>query len=180
MTAPIGGDWDARSVRGIGPHPSDPGAFTVAQLVCSLIVAARPSVHIEHVGSTAVPGLVGKGVVDLQVSVEPGHVFEITTLLLELGFTRQGGPKPWPATRPMLIGTFRLDQSVYGLHCHVVPTDDPQLQSMPAFRDLLRGRPELAAAYADEKRRIAATTRDVYLYTDDKAAFIDGLMGLTP
>jgi GrpB-like predicted nucleotidyltransferase (UPF0157 family) len=62
----------------------------------------------------------------------------------------------------------------------VVPTDDPQLQSMPAFRDLLRSRPELAAAYADEKRRIAAATRDVYRYTDDKAAFIDGLMGLTP
>ena len=80
---------------GIGPHPHDPDAFEVATVVASYIESARPGTDAKHVGSTSVAGLVGKGVVDLQITAEPRDVAQITDVLLSLGFSRQQGPAPW-------------------------------------------------------------------------------------
>src|SRR5690349_18287190 len=46
---------------------SDPRAPAVAEAVAGLIRARRPSLVVEHVGSTAIPGCRGKGVIDLAV-----------------------------------------------------------------------------------------------------------------
>ena len=172
---PIGGEFSARAWRGVGPHPHDPRAFDVANRVAELIVAALPGTDIEHVGSTAVPDLPGKNVVDLQITVPAREIAKVRQALLDLGFARQSGPDPWPETRPMLVGTFRHDGVVFGLHCHVIPADDPGALEMPRFRDLLRQDPALRAAYASDKRRIAETTGDVHEYTRAKAAFIERL-----
>ena len=59
---------------------------------------------VEHIGSTAVPGLPGKGIVDLSVEADPAAIPGIVEALLGLGFQPQPGPDPWPPTRPMLVG----------------------------------------------------------------------------
>ena len=59
--------------RPIGPYerrpvsvaPWDPNVVVVADRVIAIIGARRPELHVEHIGSTAVPGLPGKGIVDL-------------------------------------------------------------------------------------------------------------------
>ena len=67
----------------IGPYPRlplqvrppDPGAVVVARAVAGLVAARRPDLVVEHLGSSAVPGLPGKGVVDLgihPIGPEPG------------------------------------------------------------------------------------------------------------
>lgn len=173
---PIGQDWDERTYRGLGPHRADRRAAIIAAEVADLIAAARPGTIAEHVGSTAVPGLLGKNVVDLQITADPAEVPEITKALLALGFARQRGQEAWPAERPMLEGTFRYGGGVFLLHCHVVPTNDPDVGQMIDFRDLLRCDPEARRAYAADKRRIAAQTGDSLEYTHAKGQLIQRLL----
>ena len=172
----VGQEWDERTYRGMGPHRADPRAASVASQVAALTAAARPGTIAEHVGSTAVPGLIGKNVVDLQIAVDPAEVPAITSALLELGFARQRGREPWPPERPMLEGTFRCRGGVFLLHCHVVPTTDPEVGQMIEFRDLLRRDPAARKAYAADKRRIASLTCDSLGYTHAKTALIRRLL----
>ena len=173
----IGQEWDERAYKGVGPHRADPRAAEVAAQVAALIAVARPGTIAEHVGSTAVPSLAGKNVVDLQVTADPAEVPAITEALLGLGFARQRGRDPWPAERPMLEGTFRCSGGVFLLHCHVVPTTDPDVGQMIEFRDLLRRDPAARLAYAADKRRIAAQTSDSLDYTHAKGQLIRCLLG---
>ncbi len=113
----------------------------IAAQVAALIAVARPGPIAGHVGSTAVPGLIGKNVVDLQITASPAEVPAIAGMLVELGFARQRGREPRLPERPMLEGTFRCRGSVFLLHCHVVPATDPDVRQMIEFRDLLRRDP---------------------------------------
>ena len=86
--------------------------------------------HVEHVGSTSVPGLPGKGIVDLATETSPDAIPGIVDAMYELGFGPQPGPDPWPPTRPMLVGSYALDG-------RRVPDPLPR----PAGRRRLRARP---------------------------------------
>jgi GrpB-like predicted nucleotidyltransferase (UPF0157 family) len=172
----IGQEWDERTYRGVGPHRSDPRAATVAAQVAALIAAVRPGTVADHVGSTAVSGLIGKNVVDLQITADPAEVPAITGALLRLGFARQRGREPWPPERPMLEGTFRCGGGVFLLHCHVVPTTDPDVRQMIEFRDLLCRDPAAREAYAADKLRISAGISDSLDYTYAKTGLIRRLL----
>jgi dephospho-CoA kinase len=172
----IGEEWDERTYQGIGPHRADPRTVVAATEVISLIEEALPGTRAEHIGSTAVLGLDGKNVVDLQITADPGDVVEITEALLGLGFVRQRGRDPWPPERPMLEGTYQCDGAVLALHCHVVPTTDPDVRKMIEFRDLLRADAGARESYVADKRRIAALTDDPLAYTHDKTALINLLL----
>src|SRR5579862_1348077 len=53
-------------------HEYDPRSVLVSQAVATAIVGRAPALSVEHVGSTAVPGCDGKGIVDLLVLYPPG------------------------------------------------------------------------------------------------------------
>jgi dephospho-CoA kinase len=165
-----------RTYRGIGPHAADPRAARAAVRLIERIRSVLPDADIEHVGSTAVPDLPGKNVVDLQITAEPDDVAWIAEALLEIGFARQRGPDPWPPERPMLEGTIEQEGAVFGIHCHVVPSTDPDVDQMIALRDLLRVEPAAREAYAADKLRIVAETDDVLEYTQRKTALIRRLL----
>jgi len=169
-------DHDARTYRGLGPHPADARALRAAARLAELIEREVPGVHAEHVGSTAVPGLAGKNIVDLQITADPADVPGITHALLAIGFERQRGPDPWPPERPMLEGTIEQEGAVFGIHCHVVPTTDPDVRQMIEFRDLVRRDASAREAYAADKRRIAAGTADPLEYTAAKGDLIRRLL----
>ena len=82
-------------------HQADPYAPEVARRLIALIASRWPATPAEHIGSTAVPGLAGKNIIDLLLTAEPAHIPPITKALLELGFQPQR-PAAFPATRPML------------------------------------------------------------------------------
>jgi len=87
-----------------GDH--DPRAIRVAERVGPLIETHIPGGGVvEHIGSTAVPGCAGKGVVDLMVLYEPGRLPEVRKGLDALGFQRQTGRDPFPEERPMRVGS---------------------------------------------------------------------------
>jgi GrpB-like predicted nucleotidyltransferase (UPF0157 family) len=166
-----------RTHKGLGPHEPDPRLLDVAERVVALIREQRPDLVVEHVGSTAVPGLAGKGVVDLMIAADPGGVPAITDSLFGIGFQPQTGRDPFPATRPMLEGIIDHEGAVFDLHCHVIPTDDPEVVWQRAFRDRLREDAALRDAYVAEKRRIVQTgVTDSLDYSNLKDEFVEGVL----
>jgi GrpB-like predicted nucleotidyltransferase (UPF0157 family) len=120
------------------------------------------ALRIDHIGSTAVPGLAAKPIVDLQISVasfEPLAAFKAP--LEALGFVHR-------ATNPELTKRyFREPPGRWRTHVHVRRAGSFSEQFALLFRDYLRGHPEAAAGYAATKRQLAA------LHEYDRAAYTD-------
>jgi GrpB-like predicted nucleotidyltransferase (UPF0157 family) len=136
-------------------HQADPHAPQVARRLIALIATRWPAAPAEHVGSSAVPGLAGKNIIDLLMAAAPADIAAITAALLELGFQPQV-PAAFPASRPMLWGAFRHGRTDYRVHVHVVPASSPEVAAMRGFRDALRADPRLRRRYAALKRAIVA------------------------
>ena len=129
---------------------------------------------IEHVSSTAVPGLAGKPVLDLAVAVPGEREADACVRPLQaLGYAYRGPHGDDPRRRYYVrdVGGLRVAQ----LHLYVLPARgwDDKL----AFRDALRADPALAAAYAAEKRRVAdAVTWDKGAYAVAKGPFVERVL----
>ena len=136
-------------------YQADPDAPEVARRLIALIATRWPATPAEHIGSTAVPGLAGKNIIDLLLAAPPAHIPAITQGLHELGFQPQR-PAAFPATRPMLWGTFRHRRTDYPVHVHVVPAGSSEVAALRGFRDAWRADPVLRRRYAALKRAIVA------------------------
>jgi GrpB-like predicted nucleotidyltransferase (UPF0157 family) len=134
-------------------HEADRRAPEAASRLIALIATRWPGTMAEHVGSSAVPSLAGKGIIDLLLAADPADIPSITQALLELGFQPQT-PAAFPATRPMLWGSFRHRATDYRVHVHVVPASSPEVAAMRGFRDALRADPRLRQQYAALKQAI--------------------------
>ena len=164
-------------------HEWDPRTVDVAARVAELVAERRPELVVEHIGSTAVAGLPGKGIVDLSIETEPDEIPGIVAMLYELGFGPQPGPDPWPPSRPMPVGSLELDGREYRIHFHVQPRGGDFARDL-AFRDALRQDRELREEYEGLKRGITSGGAVEGLrYTHSKTAWILGVyrrLGFAP
>jgi GrpB-like predicted nucleotidyltransferase (UPF0157 family) len=129
---------------------------------------------IEHVGSTAVPGLAAKPVIDIMAGVASLEASRpAISVLAEIGYcyapyrteSMHWFCKPSPAFRTH--------------HLHLVPYETSRWIECLAFRDYLRAHPEIAAEYADLKRGLADQFRfDREAYTDAKGSFVARIVDL--
>jgi 5-(carboxyamino)imidazole ribonucleotide synthase len=153
-------------------HEWDPKTADVAARVAELVAQHRPDLTVEHIGSTAVPGLPGKGIVDLSIETDPADIPAVVSMLYDLGFAPQPGPDPWPPTRPMPVGSIDIDGERYRIHLHVQPVGGDYQRDL-AFRDALRNDPELRSQYEGLKRGITdAGPVEGLRYTHSKTAWI--------
>jgi GrpB-like predicted nucleotidyltransferase (UPF0157 family) len=136
----------------IAPYdPEWPSAFSEER---DRIAAALGSLalRIDHHGSTSVPGLAAKPIIDIQVSVQRLQPLETYAKpLLQLGYVHVPHPDDsfcpffhmpavWPHTH----------------HVHVVQSGGAEERRTLAFRDYLREHPEVAREYEDLKRSLGA------------------------
>ena len=159
--------------------PYDSQSRRVAAWVAEIIRRADGSLQIEHIGSTAVPGCWGKGIIDLLVLYAPHRLDAARKALDRIGFQRQGGEDPFPESRPMRVGSVEYFGRPYRIHAHVVEADCSEARDLIRFRDLLRRRVELRRAYEAEKRAILARgiTRSSE-YSNAKGLFIRRALGI--
>jgi GrpB-like predicted nucleotidyltransferase (UPF0157 family)/mannose-6-phosphate isomerase-like protein (cupin superfamily) len=151
----------------------DPHTLDVAERVGHLIELRLQDVNVEHVGSTAVPGCAGKGIVDLMILYPPGRLGEVRDGLDALGFQRQTGRAPFPEERPMRVGSIEIEGCRFRLHAHVIASDSPEVLELRTFRDRLRGEPKLLEQYVALKRKIIAEgIADSLDYSIRKGQFI--------
>jgi len=149
-------------------NPEWPRIFR--DLACRIRSAMGPAaVRIDHVGSTSVPGLAAKPIIDVQISVasfEPMDKY--LRPLEELGFEyRDKNPE---LTKRYFKEPRGVDARI---HIHVRRAGSFSEQLNLLFRDYMRCHPADASAYAELKRRLAQEYReDRRGYTEAKDAFI--------
>ena len=150
----------------IGPYETqpapyeewDPRAVEIANRIAELVRERRPDVVVDHVGSSAVPGLPGKNVVDVAVELDPSEIPAFAQFLTELGFHTTTGVRAFPPTRPLLVGSLEQDGRRFRIHFHVHPRGHRvygwEHARDLAFRDALRSDPLLREEYAKRKNAI--------------------------
>ena len=174
---PIGPYEAPGAAKVIDLKPWDARGPAAANSVMRMLQAALPGIEIEHVGSTAVPGCDGKGILDLMLLIPAGRLSEVCAIIDGMGFQRQSGGKKHPNERPMREGSFTFDGSVFRLHVHLIPESSAEIDRLRTFRDRLTAHPELVALYIEQKRRlIDAQISDRSTYTLGKKAFIESVL----
>lgn len=134
------------------------------------------SPRIEHIGSTAVPGLLAKPIVDIGGAVDDvDDVHAVVPDLEALGYQYRGQNGDDPLRRYFVLETGRRRV----VQLHLWSQRASAWREALAFRDLLRGRPDLRKAYAEEKRRAAAEVGwKKGAYSIAKSAFVAELLDL--
>ncbi len=129
------------------------------------------ALSIEHVGSTSVPGLAAKPVIDIQVSVASiTPRAPIVDRLARMGFKH--AIDPIEPEHEFLSSGYEPNEP-RKVHVHLCQARSEWEWRHLAFRDYLRTHDAAAAAYAALKRRLAAEhPRDVQAYIDGKARFV--------
>ena len=148
--------------------PSWPARFEAERAQLATALAAWLAGPIEHIGSTAVPGLCAKPVIDIMA---PVHSLEASRPALPAA--QALGYLYFPH-RPAVMHWFcKPSPTLRTHHLHLVPAGSALWRDRVVFRDCLRRQPSTAAAYAALKRELAARHRDDReAYTDAKAPFI--------
>ena len=130
------------------------------------------AVAIEHVGSTSVPGLAAKPIIDMDVAVASlAHVPAAIERLAAIGYVYEGDLG--------LTGreAFTAPPGGAAHHLYVCTVDAREYRRHLAFRDRLRADPVAARAYGDLKRALAQRHRDDRLaYTDAKDEFVESVL----
>ena len=166
------------SVSHAGYVEYEPGVVTAANHLVGLIEKAAPWVRAEHIGSTAVPGCAGKGIVDLMALYPAGQLDATRDALDGLGFQPQRTGHPFPEDRPMRVGAVDHRGTRYQIHVHVIGMDSPEVLSLRQFRDVLRADQTLRNAYEAKKREILESgVREPSDYTHAKGEFIRSVIG---
>jgi GrpB-like predicted nucleotidyltransferase (UPF0157 family) len=154
--------------------PTWPAAFASER---ERLLAALPGrfVAIEHFGSTAVPGLVAKPVIDLLAGL--GALDDAGSLIDPLGTLGYHYPVEFNTALPDRRWLMRQHRGRRTHHLHLVVFDGAAWRKELRFRDVLRASRALAAQYAAHKTELAEAYRDDREgYTRAKAAFVSHLL----
>lgn len=129
------------------------------------------ALRIDHIGSTAVPGLAAKDLIDIQLTVRALSP-EVEGALVSLGYERRTeircDHRPPLANGPESDWEkwlFRPPAGQRPTNLHVRVEGRPNQRYPLLFRDYLRARPEAAEAYGQVKRELAR------LHPEDKEAY---------
>jgi dephospho-CoA kinase len=145
-------------------------------------VLGRDALRIEHIGSTAIPQMDAKDILDVQVSVADLNAAaeRFDQPLVTMGFQRlpydcdhvpagsPDGPALW--AKRFWRRRSQLDGDV-NLHVRPVGSQNERLALL--FRDWMRAHPEAVPPYAAFKRALAAAAPDVDWYSDLKDPVVD-------
>lgn len=127
-------------------------------------------IAIEHIGSTAVKGALGKGIIDILIM--PSHLTDVQRVrsaLGSIGFSHV----PEKGSEERIFMAYPLENTSYGdLHVHICPPASDEARDLVRFRDALRKDKALVTEYNNLKKDIAERVLDRDGYTQQKASFI--------
>lgn len=163
--------WATEKVRLQPPDPAWAGRGSRAAAALDAALADWLTGPVEHIGSTAVPGLTAKPVLDFQAPVRDLADADAVAQVL--------APDGWhlvPAELEDRDDERLLIQAVGDhrvAHLHLMPAAAPAWSERLTFRNALRSDPSIAKAYAALKQDLAARLAgDREAYTDAKAEFV--------
>ena len=124
---------------------------------------------IEHIGSTSVKNLGGKGIIDVMISVKKGGIKEAVKLMQKQGYILK---HCFSKDRKYLEKHYKLRR----VHLHITTHDHPEWKRVIAFRDYLRKNKDRAEEYAKVKKKAVEHAKgNAKKYKVYKKKFIDRL-----
>jgi GrpB-like predicted nucleotidyltransferase (UPF0157 family) len=159
-------------------QPSWPAEFLEIASVLRLGLGTL-ALRIDHIGSTSVPGLAAKDVIDIQITVTALDD-AVVLAMSALGYTQPEGI--WRDHRPPDIGGseaeweklfFRPPPGQRRTNTHVRVQGRANQRYALLFRDYLRAHPATVKAYAELKRRLAEHLVDPQTYPEVKDPAVD-------
>ena len=141
-----------------------------------MTAAGVPVVAIEHVGSTSVPGLAAKPVIDCDIVVREADVAAAGDVLISLGFAPLGElgiPRRWAFKEPARLS---------GTNTYVIVEGCLSLRNHLAVRDVLRADEALRHEYAAVKKQAGARAGNIDEYGQAKSGMVQKILaaaGLT-
>lgn len=129
------------------------------------------ALSFEHTGSTAIPGMAAKPVLDILAGRRSDAERATAIVALQAGGYIHRGEQEIPGRDFFRRG----DPRQY--HIHLAAIESAFWRDHRTFRDYLRAHPDAAAAYETLKRELAARhPRDRERYVDGKAAFVQAIL----
>jgi GrpB-like predicted nucleotidyltransferase (UPF0157 family) len=149
-----------------------PSRFEQERALLENILAPWLAGPIEHIGSTAIPGMVAKPVIDIMAAVE-----SLDASRNAIPAASNAGYVHFPY-RPEVMHWFcKPSPALQTHHLHLVPFCSQLWLERLAFRDRLRSDPDLASEYAELKTALAGKFKlDREAYTDAKAPFVQRVL----
>ena len=134
-------------------------------------VLGSTALRIDHVGSTSIPGILAKPVIDVRVLVErydPEALY--TAPLSSLGFDYDHRDE----AHVLFKGTHERTR----FNVHVVQKAEPDANAMVVFRDYLRTHPDEARRYEELKVGLAERHREGDAYASAKSSYVAEVLSL--
>jgi GrpB-like predicted nucleotidyltransferase (UPF0157 family) len=148
--------------------PAWPSKFAAERVLLHEVLAPWLTGAIEHIGSTAVPGLAAKPIIDLMAPVA-----SLDESRPAIAAAERIGYVYYPYKAEVMHWFCKPSVAYRTHHLHLVPAGSALWRERIAFRDALRRNPALAAEYSELKLRLAAIYRwDREAYTEAKEPFI--------
>jgi len=163
----IEGDWASMTVTLVQKYnPEWPTWFASIRQV---LEASLGDVYlrIEHVGSTSVPGMTAKPIIDIDVVIANGRFEEIKRELAQLGYIHEGD-LCITGREAFDLRNDNLKSKLPPHHLYVCVEDSLELKRHIAFRDYLRGNQRYAEQLSQMKWSLAAE------HENDKQAYMEG------
>lgn len=133
---------------------------------------------VEHVGSTAVPGLAAKPIIDIDIVMRDGQFERIKRGLESLGYEDEGDLGIAGRTA-FYLRDANLRTALAAHHLYVVGADSPALADHRAFRDFMRAHPEWVRRFNERKLELAGTyAGDREGYQRAKSPLVDEVLTL--
>lgn len=146
--------------------PDWPMRFLAIRAAIDAALGAVPVIAIEHVGSTSVPGLAAKPVIDVDVIVTRPSLMPAIDALERIGY-RHRGDLGIPDRHALAAPDDGTRRNVY-----VVLGGSLAVRNHLAVRDALRSDRSLRARYGVLKRRLASEADDIDKYVSRKSRFL--------
>ena len=165
------------TLRLVAYDPAWPAQFDALATRIRSAVGAR-LLDLQHVGSTAVPGLLSKPVIDIAATVASESDADACIAPLDgLGFRYRGTNGDDPRRRYYVLAAHTARDAQ--LHLYILPA--PAWRAMLTFRDALRADPALIVAYSAEKKRVAELVGwDKTAYSIAKGPFVQDVLATRP
>ncbi len=142
----------------------------------SLVNLLGEKCAVEHIGSTAVAGLAGKGVIDILIGLDSPEQIRIATATLRRnGYFDSINSKK--RSDYIFMASSEDETTIGNVHLHLTLDGSELFESFIKVRDFLRARPTLAKEYSNLKYKIAKETNyDREEYKKQKSMFIEEVL----
>ena len=134
---------------------------------------------IEHIGSTAIRGVAGKGVIDIMLAFEKQDNIQTAVILLQENGYFLADDQVERKGRVFMSSSGTKESSFGDIHLHLTTKDNEAYLNAVLFRDFLKKHPKERKEYVDLKYQLfKSVANDRKKYTKSKSDFIEKIINL--